>query len=89
MFSLTTGIIKKLLKSARNKKSQHNKYVMLARSKLNSIETLISQALIDLKISHAEFKTIVTEEENCKRVKKNEIIKSDDELSKNNKNFKK
>ena len=70
MFSLTTGIIKKLLKSARNKKSQHNKYVMLARSKLKSIETLISQALIDLKISHAEFKTIVNEEENCERVKK-------------------
>ena len=70
MFSLTTGIIKKLLKSARNKKSQHNKYVMLARSNLNSIETLISQALIDLKISHAEFKTIVNEEENCERVKK-------------------
>ena len=62
---------------------------MLARSKWNSIETLISQALIDLKISHAEFKTIVNEEENCERVKKNEIIKSDDELSKNNKNFKK
>ena len=63
---------------------------MLARSKLKSIETLISQALIDLKISHAEFKTIVNEEENCERVKKkNEIIKSDDELSKNNKNFKK
>ena len=37
---------------------------MLARSKLNSIETLISQTLIDLKISHAEFKTIVNEEEN-------------------------
>ena len=70
MFSLTTGIIRKLLKSARNKKSQHNKYVMLARSKLKSIETLISQALIDLKISHAEFKTIVNEEENCERVKK-------------------
>ena len=70
MFSLTTGIIKKLLKSARNKKSQHNKYVMLARSKLKSIETLISQALIDLKISHAEFKTIVNEEENYERVKK-------------------
>ena len=89
MFSLTTAIIKKLLKSARNKKSQHNKYVMLARSKLKSIETLISQALIDLKISHAEFKTIVNEEENCERVKKNEIIKSDDEFSKNNRNFKK
>ena len=61
---------------------------MLARSKLNSIETLIYQALIDLKISHAGFKTIVNEEKNCERVKK-KIIKSDVELSKDNKNFKK
>ena len=32
---------------------------MLAKSKLNSIETLTSQALIDLGISHEEYKTIV------------------------------
>ena len=32
---------------------------MLAKRKLNSIETLISQALVDLEISHEEFKTIV------------------------------
>ena len=88
MFTLTAGFIKKSLKSARNKKSKHNECVMLARSKLNSIETLIYQALIDLKISHAGFKTIVNEEKNCERVKK-KIIKSDVELSKNNKNFKK
>ena len=42
-FSLTTGIIKKLLKITRNKKKTHNKIAMLAKSKLNSIETLISQ----------------------------------------------
>ena len=34
---------------------------MLAKSKFNSIENLISQALIDLEISHEEFKTIVSE----------------------------
>ena len=34
---------------------------MLAKSKLNSIETLMSQALIDLDISHEEFKTLVNE----------------------------
>ena len=34
---------------------------MLAKSKLNSIETLISQALIDLDIGHEELKTIVNE----------------------------
>ena len=36
---------------------------MLAKSKLNSIETLISHALIDLDITHEEFKTIVNEKE--------------------------
>ena len=35
----------------RNKKRKHNKILMLARSKLNSIETLVSQALIDIEIS--------------------------------------
>ena len=40
---------------------------MLAKRKINSIETLISQALIDLEISHEEFKTIVNEEYSNKR----------------------
>ena len=59
VFYLTTGIVKKLLKITGNKKKKHSKIFMLARSKLNSIETSISQALIDLEISHEEFKTIV------------------------------
>ena len=42
---------------------------MLAKSKLNSIETLISQALIDLGISHEEFKTIVNEKEKYEQMK--------------------
>ena len=49
IFSLTTGIIKKLLKVTRSKKKKHKKIAMLAKSKLNSIETLMSQALIDLE----------------------------------------
>ena len=52
IFSLTTGIVKKLLSTVRNKKKKHEKIFMLAKSKLNSIETLISQALIDMEISH-------------------------------------
>ena len=44
---------------------------MLVRSKLNSIETLISQTLTDLEISHEEYKTIINEEENYRRLKKN------------------
>ena len=44
---------------------------MLVRSKLNSTETLISQALIDLEISHEEYKRIINEEENYRRLKEN------------------
>ena len=61
IFSLTTGIVKKLLNITRNKKKKHDKVLMLAKSKLNSIETLISQALIDMEISHEEFFTILKE----------------------------
>ena len=68
-FFLTTGIMKKLLKITRNKKRKHNETVMLAKSKLNSIETLISQALIDLEIRHKEFKTIVNEKEKYEDMK--------------------
>ena len=50
VFSLTTGIIKKLLKITRKKKEKHNKIIMLAKDKINSIETLMSQALLDLDI---------------------------------------
>ena len=62
-FSLTTGIIKRLSKITRKKKKKHNKIVMLAKGKLNSVETLMSQALKDLDISHEEFKTTVNEKE--------------------------
>ena len=44
--SITTGFVKKLLKKARNKKKKHNEIVMLARSKLNSIESKVSEVSI-------------------------------------------
>ena len=44
IFSLTTGIVKKLLNITRNKKKNHYKILMLTKSKLNSIESLVSQA---------------------------------------------
>ena len=40
---------------------------MLAKSKLNSIETLVSQALIDMGIGLEEFITILKETDNMKR----------------------
>ena len=42
IFSLSTGIIKQLLNITRNKKKKHNKILILAKSKLHSIKTLIS-----------------------------------------------
>ena len=61
-FSISTGIIKKLLKTTRNKKKKHNKIVILARSKLNSIESIISEALMNNEISHEDFIMIINEE---------------------------
>ena len=61
-FSITTGFVKKFLKTIRNKKKKHNKIVMLARSKLNSIENKISEALINNETSHEDFMTIRNEE---------------------------
>ena len=52
IFSLTTGIIKNMLGLTRIKKKKHDKILMLAKSKLNSIETLVSQALNDMEISY-------------------------------------
>ena len=71
IFALTIGIIKKLLGTTRNKKRKHDKTFMLAKSKLNSIETLISQALNDIEISHEEFVTILKEKDKYEKMKKN------------------
>ena len=61
-FSITSGFVKKYLKTIRNKKKKHNKIVMLARSKLNSIGNKISKALVDKEISHEDFETIISDE---------------------------
>ena len=50
LFFLAIAVTKKLLKTTRNKKKKHDKNLMLAKSKLNSIESLVSQALIDMEI---------------------------------------
>ena len=63
-FSITSGFVKNFLKTTRNKKKKHNKIFMLARSKLNSIESKISKALMDNEISHEDFETIINEEKN-------------------------
>ena len=50
-----TAAIKKYRSKINKKKKKHHKIVLLAKSKLNSKEVLISKALIDWIISHDEF----------------------------------
>ena len=80
IFSITTGIIKKLLSTAIKKKEKHNQILMLAKSKCNSIEALISQALNDIDISHEEFIKILKEKDRYERMKEN--IKDKNEYKK-------
>ena len=71
IFFLTAGIIKKLLSTTKHNKKQHNKILMLAKRKFDSIKTLVSQALIDMEISHEEFNAIIREKEKDEKMKEN------------------
>ena len=62
-----------------NKKKKHDQLIMLAESKFNSIETLISQALGDLDISHEEFIMILKEKGKYEKMKCNLISENKDE----------
>ena len=83
IFSLTTGIVKKLLNMTINKKKKHDHLLMLAESKFSSIETLIYQALGDLDISHEEFIMILKEKDRYERMKYNLISENGDEKQDN------
>ena len=54
IFTIGTGINKSLLKVTKKRKKKHNKIIALAKSKLNMIDTLLSNALNDSKINHEE-----------------------------------
>ena len=85
IFTVTTGVVKKILNITRKKKKKHNKIITLARNKLNITETLISQALIDFDITHEEFSKIIYEKNNYEQIKDNvRIAKSINDLNKEN-----
>ena len=79
IFTIGTGINKSLLKVTKKRKKKHNKIIALAKSKLNTIETLLSSALNDSRISHEEFSNIITEKNIYENIKEN--IKDTAELS--------
>ena len=61
IFTIGTGVNKSLLKVNKKRKKKHNKIITLAKIKLNTIDTLLSSALNDSKISHEDFTNIFTE----------------------------
>ena len=83
IFTIKTGVVKTFLNITRKKKKKHNKIIALARSKLNIIENLISQALIDFEITHEEFLKIIYEKNNYEQIIANiRNIKSINDLNK-------
>ena len=71
IFSLSTGINKSLLRVTKKRRKKHNKIIALSKSKLNMIDTLLSSAINDSKISHKEFTNIITEKNMYENIKEN------------------
>ena len=71
IFTITTGVNKSLLRVTKIRKKKHNKIIALAKSKLNTIDTLLSSALNNSKISHEEFTNIITEKNRYENIKDN------------------
>ena len=71
IFTIGTGISKSLLKVTKKRKKKHNKIIVLAKNKLNMIDTLLSSALNDSEISHEEFTNIINEANIYENIKEN------------------
>ena len=71
IFTIGTGISKSLLRVTQKRKKKHNKIIESAKSRLNTIDTLLSSALNDSEISHEEFSNIITEKNIYENIKEN------------------
>ena len=71
IFTIGTGINKSSLKVTKKRKKKHNQIIALAKIKLNTIDTLLSSALNDSKISHEDFTNIITEKSIYENIKEN------------------
>ena len=69
VFSITTGFVKTFLKTTRKRKKKHNKVIMVARTKLYSIESKISEALVNNEISHEDFMITLNEQMKYRELK--------------------
>ena len=71
IFTVGVGINKSLLRVTKKRKKKHIKIIVLGKSKLNVIDTLLSGALNDSKISHEEFANVITEKNIYENIKEN------------------
>ena len=71
ILTISTGINKSLLQVTKKRKKKYNKIIALAKSKLDTIDALISSALNDSKISHEEFTNIIAEKNMYENIKEN------------------
>ena len=71
IFTISTGVNKSLLRVTKKRKKKGNKIIALAKSKLITIDKLLSSALNDFKISHKEFSNIITEKNMSENMKEN------------------
>ena len=71
IFTIATGISKSLLNVTKKRKKKLNKIIVLAKNKLNMIDTLLSSALNDSEISHEEFTNIINEANIYENIKEN------------------
>ena len=71
IFTIGAGISKSFLKVTKKRKKKHNKIIVLAKSKLNIIDTLLSSALNDSEITHEEFTNIINEANIYENLKEN------------------
>ena len=71
IFTIGTGISKSLLNVTKKRKKKHNKIIALAKTKLNTIDELLSSALNDSEIRHEEFTNIINEANINENIKEN------------------
>ena len=71
IFTIGIGISKSLLNVTKKRKKKHNKTIVLAKNKLNMIDTLLSSALNDSEISREEFANIINEANIYENIKEN------------------
>ena len=60
-----------MLKLTKKRKKKHNKIILLAKNKLNAIDTLLSSVVNDSEVSHEEFSNIITEANINENIKEN------------------